>query len=90
MQRYLPQALTEDEFLTRIDTLVAADFAGAPAGRVAVEALDELDRIEWRAYFPNASSLVILARQIREGRAAGWLTPRSIAKPPVYAKSSNA
>ena len=62
--------LTEDEFLCQIDMLAADGFAGTPAGRVSVEAVDELDRIQWRAYFPNASSLVILARQIREGRAA--------------------
>jgi hypothetical protein len=62
--------LTEDEFLSRIDSLAASRFARTPAGRVSVEAVDELDRIKWRAYFPNASGLVILARQIREGRAA--------------------
>ncbi len=60
--------LTEDEFLSRIDQLAATDFADAPTGPVAVEGVDELDRVKWRGLYPNAASLITLAREIRAGR----------------------
>ena len=62
--------LSEDAFLERIDTLVARGFEAAPAGKVRVEAVDRLDRIQWRAYYWSARGLVMLARQIRQGRSA--------------------
>jgi len=63
-----PWVLTEEEFLNRIETLEATHFARAPLGRVSVEAFDELDRVQWRAYYPDVAALVILARHFREGR----------------------
>jgi hypothetical protein len=61
--------LSEDEFLGKIDELTAAGtFDDVPAGQVCVEALDALDRVLWRAYYPRAADLAILARQIREER----------------------
>jgi hypothetical protein len=65
-----PRELTEDEFLARIEGWEAEGFARAPHGRVSVQAIDLLDRVSWRAYYPNAAALVELAREIREGRAA--------------------
>jgi hypothetical protein len=62
--------LSEDEFLNKIDELARCDFADAPAGRVAVEGVDELDRVQWRSFYTNAAGLGILAREIRAGRAA--------------------
>jgi hypothetical protein len=62
--------LTEDEFLDRIDAWVAEDFASASGGSVSVQGVDELDRVAWLAYYPNARALVGLAREIREGRGA--------------------
>lgn len=66
----VPWVLSEDEFLTRIDELAETRFAGAPSGRVSVEAVDEQQRTLWRSYYPNVKGLAILARQIREGRDA--------------------
>jgi hypothetical protein len=65
-----PWELTEDEFLERIDAWVADGFVGAPRGSVSVQGIDELDRVTWHAYYPNARALVGLAREIREGRVA--------------------
>jgi hypothetical protein len=62
--------LSEDELLSRVDGLANVSFAGAPAGRVSVEAVDELGRVKWCAYYPGAADLAILARQIRQARAA--------------------
>lgn len=62
--------LTEDELLSRIDQLAANGFAQAPAGPVAVEGVDERDRVKWRGLYPNAAALTTLAREIREGRKA--------------------
>lgn len=65
-----PCELTEDEFLDRVDGWAAEGFAKAPPGRVTVQGVDLLDRVAWSAYYPNATALVVLAREIREGRAA--------------------
>ena len=65
-----PWLLTEDEFLEHIGALAQRGFVGVPVGRVSVEAIDELDRIQWRAYYPNTAALAILAREIRQGRDA--------------------
>lgn len=65
-----PWVLSEDEFLSRIEELTRTRFADVPQGRVSVEAVDELDRIKWRAYYPNATGLEMLADEIREGREA--------------------
>ena len=62
--------LSEEAFLERIDELTARGFEAAPAGKVRVEAVDRLDRIQWRAYYWSARGLVMLARQIRQGRSA--------------------
>jgi hypothetical protein len=65
-----PWVLSEDEFIHKIEQLRKIGFAGTPPGRVSVEAVDELERVKWRAYYPNVAGLAILARQIREGREA--------------------
>jgi len=70
-----PWELTEDEFLEQVDRWAAEGFSEAPRGRVSVQGVDELDRMTWRAYYPSASELVGLAREIREGRAA--MRPRA-------------
>ena len=65
-----PWVLSEDELLSQIDRLAVKGFAEAPSGPVAVEAVDELGRVQWRASYSRAADLAILARQIREGRKA--------------------
>lgn len=65
-----PWLLSEDDLLVRIDGLAATGFSGAPQGPVAVEGLDERERIKWRGHYPSVASLVTLAAEIREGRSA--------------------
>jgi hypothetical protein len=65
-----PWELSEDELLSRVDGLAKVSFAGVRPGRVSVEAIDELGRVQWCAYYPCAADLAILARQIRQARAA--------------------
>jgi hypothetical protein len=65
-----PWVLSEDELLSRVESLAEEGCAGTPAGPVSVEAVDELGRLKWRAHYSSAADLAILARQIREGRNA--------------------
>ena len=62
--------VSETEFLSNYDELLRNGFAGTPPGRVIVEAVDERQRLKWRAHYTSAAGLAMLAREIREGRAA--------------------
>jgi RNA polymerase sigma-70 factor (ECF subfamily) len=66
----LSWVLSEDEFLSRVDSLAGQGFVGTPSGPVSVEAIDADERVKWRSHYPSAAGLVILARQIRAERTA--------------------
>lgn len=67
---FSPWLLSEDEFLSRVEAMAKTQFADAPPGRISVEAIDDFDRIKWRAYYANVTGLELLAREIIEGREA--------------------